>query len=249
MLLRLDAVGRSLGARTLFRDVGLAVYAGDRIGIVGPNGAGKTTLLRIAAGEEPPDTGRVRAGRDVRVGMLRQEIDPRLRAACARRSLAYSRTSTSSSARSRSSRREMARSGARARRSPRISPTATTARARSSSSAAASRARRASSACSGGLGFAEPARPAALELQRRLADARRAGEAAALRARRAAARRADQPSRSALDRVVRGDARGVPRRRADRLPRPDLPAPSRDPGGRARERALHASSRAATTAS
>ncbi len=78
MLLRLDAVGRSLGARALFRDVGLAVYAGDRIGIVGPNGAGKTTLLRIAAGEEPPDTGRVARGRDVRVGMLRQEIDPRL---------------------------------------------------------------------------------------------------------------------------------------------------------------------------
>ncbi len=78
MLLRLDAVGRSLGARALFRDVGLAVYAGDRIGIVGPNGAGKTTLLRIAAGEEPPDTGRVVRGRDVRVGMLRQEIDPRL---------------------------------------------------------------------------------------------------------------------------------------------------------------------------
>ena len=78
MLLRLDAVGRSLGARTLFRDVALAVYAGDRIGIVGPNGAGKTTLLRIAAGEEPPDGGRVARGRDVRVGMLRQEIDPRL---------------------------------------------------------------------------------------------------------------------------------------------------------------------------
>jgi ATP-binding cassette subfamily F protein 3 len=77
VLLRLDAVGRSLGARTLFRDVALAVYAGDRIGVVGPNGAGKTTLLRIAAGEEAPDGGRVVRGRDVRVGMLRQEIDPR----------------------------------------------------------------------------------------------------------------------------------------------------------------------------
>jgi ATP-binding cassette subfamily F protein 3 len=77
VLLRLDAVGRSLGARTLFRDVAFAVYAGDRIGVVGPNGAGKTTLLRIAAGEEAPDGGRVIRGRDVRVGMLRQEIDPR----------------------------------------------------------------------------------------------------------------------------------------------------------------------------
>ncbi len=77
MLLRLEGVGRSVGARVLFSDVSLAVYAGDRIGIVGPNGAGKTSLLHIAAGDEPPDTGRVNSGRDVRVGMLRQEIDPR----------------------------------------------------------------------------------------------------------------------------------------------------------------------------
>jgi ATP-binding cassette subfamily F protein 3 len=78
MLLRLEGVARSQGARNLFRDVSLAVYAGDRIGIVGPNGAGKTTLLRIAAGDDAPDGGRVARGRDVRVGMLRQEIDPRL---------------------------------------------------------------------------------------------------------------------------------------------------------------------------
>jgi ATP-binding cassette subfamily F protein 3 len=77
MLLRLDAVTRSFGARTLFRDVSLAVYEGDRVGVVGPNGAGKTSLLRIASGEEAPDGGQVANGRGVRVGMLRQEIDPK----------------------------------------------------------------------------------------------------------------------------------------------------------------------------
>jgi ATP-binding cassette subfamily F protein 3 len=76
MLLRLDGVARSLGVRTLFRDVSLLVNRGDRIGLVGPNGAGKTTLLRIAAGEDPPDHGQVILPRDVRIGMLRQEIDP-----------------------------------------------------------------------------------------------------------------------------------------------------------------------------
>jgi ATP-binding cassette subfamily F protein 3 len=76
MLLRLDGVGRSHGARTLFRDVTLEVRAGDRIGLIGPNGAGKTTLLRIAAGEEPPDAGSVSSPRGVRVARLRQEIDP-----------------------------------------------------------------------------------------------------------------------------------------------------------------------------
>ena len=76
MLLRLDGVMRTIGVRTLFRDVSLLVNRGDRIGLVGPNGAGKTTLLRIAAGEEAPDAGLVTRPRDVRLGMLRQEIDP-----------------------------------------------------------------------------------------------------------------------------------------------------------------------------
>ena len=76
MLLRLDGVARSFGARVLFRGVDLHVAPGDRIGLSGRNGAGKTTLLRIAAGDEEPDAGRVLAARGVRVGLLRQEIDP-----------------------------------------------------------------------------------------------------------------------------------------------------------------------------
>jgi len=76
MLLRLDGVARSFGARVLFEGVSLHVAAGDRIGLVGRNGAGKTTLLRIAAGEEESDAGSLMQARDVRVGLLRQEIDP-----------------------------------------------------------------------------------------------------------------------------------------------------------------------------
>jgi ATP-binding cassette subfamily F protein 3 len=76
MLLRLEGVTRSIGERDLFRDATLGVYRNDRIGLVGPNGAGKTTLLRIAAGDESPDAGSVVVPRHVRVGLLRQEIDP-----------------------------------------------------------------------------------------------------------------------------------------------------------------------------
>ncbi len=77
MLLRLEGVGRAFPMRRLFRGVDLTVNAGDRIGLVGPNGAGKSTLLRIAAGVEAPDEGRVVRPRGVRVGLLRQEVDPR----------------------------------------------------------------------------------------------------------------------------------------------------------------------------
>jgi ATP-binding cassette subfamily F protein 3 len=78
MLAQIQGLGRRIGDRWLFRDASLSVRAGDRIGIVGPNGAGKSTLLRVVAGDEPPDEGTVSTPRDTRIGMLRQEIDPRL---------------------------------------------------------------------------------------------------------------------------------------------------------------------------
>ena len=76
MLLRLEGVTRAFGAHVLFRDLDLHVAPGDRIGLVGRNGAGKTSLLRIASGDDEADAGRVLRGREVRVGLLRQEIDP-----------------------------------------------------------------------------------------------------------------------------------------------------------------------------
>ncbi|MBW2275343.1 MAG: ABC-F family ATP-binding cassette domain-containing protein [Deltaproteobacteria bacterium] len=76
MLLRLDQIAKGIGGRTLFRDASLVVRSGDRIGLVGPNGAGKTTLLRILAGSEKADAGKVAKPRGVRIGLLRQEIDP-----------------------------------------------------------------------------------------------------------------------------------------------------------------------------
>ena len=38
----------------------LAVYSGDRIGLIGENGMGKTTLMRVLSGELAPDSGTVR---------------------------------------------------------------------------------------------------------------------------------------------------------------------------------------------
>ena len=77
MLLRLDEIEKRIGGRLLFRGVSFVVREGDRIGIVGPNGAGKTTLLRMLLGEEPLDGGQLQRARTTRLGLLRQEIDPR----------------------------------------------------------------------------------------------------------------------------------------------------------------------------
>ena len=59
-------------------DIGrLAVYEGEKIGLIGENGMGKTTLLRVLAGEVIPDEGTVR--RMAPAAMIRQQGDNHLK--------------------------------------------------------------------------------------------------------------------------------------------------------------------------
>ena len=73
MILQVDKIEKSFGARTLFSAASLQVNAGERYALVGPNGAGKTTLLKIIMGLESADNGTVTYAKDVKVGYLEQE--------------------------------------------------------------------------------------------------------------------------------------------------------------------------------
>ena len=61
ILLETTALTQYAGERLLFSTEPLALYDGDRIGLVGPNGSGKSTLLAILSGRLRPDEGTVRA--------------------------------------------------------------------------------------------------------------------------------------------------------------------------------------------
>jgi heme exporter protein A len=52
-------LSRRFGARTVVRDVSLALEPGDCLALFGPNGAGKTTLLRLLGGLLRPHAGMV----------------------------------------------------------------------------------------------------------------------------------------------------------------------------------------------
>jgi ATP-binding cassette subfamily F protein 3 len=62
------------GQAPIAKDIDLAVYRGDRIGIVGPNGAGKSTLLKTLLGKLPPLGGQLRRGTNVRLGYFDQKL-------------------------------------------------------------------------------------------------------------------------------------------------------------------------------
>jgi ABC transport system ATP-binding/permease protein len=72
-------VSVSFDGRPVLRDVEWRIGPGERTGIVGANGAGKSTLLGLITGAVQPDSGRVKRGKTVRLGMLDQrgvELEP-----------------------------------------------------------------------------------------------------------------------------------------------------------------------------
>lgn len=74
-MLTLDNLTVRINGAPLLDGVGFMVERGDRIGLIGKNGSGKSTLLRVILGEVKPDEGRVSKERDLKVGILAQEME------------------------------------------------------------------------------------------------------------------------------------------------------------------------------
>ena len=72
-LLRAASISLAFGSRTVFRDLGLVIEDGERVGLIGVNGSGKSTLMRILAGLQPPDAGELQIRRGARMTVLAQE--------------------------------------------------------------------------------------------------------------------------------------------------------------------------------
>ena len=61
-MLRLSAVSKRFGGRTVLNQISLEVAAGEYVAILGESGIGKSTLLNVIAGLEPVDAGEIHFG-------------------------------------------------------------------------------------------------------------------------------------------------------------------------------------------
>jgi len=75
MILLVDKIEKSFGARVLFSGASFQINPGERFALVGPNGAGKTTMLKIIMGIDSPDAGQIQYAKDCQVGYLEQETN------------------------------------------------------------------------------------------------------------------------------------------------------------------------------
>ncbi len=72
-VLEVKSLAKAFEDQTLFEDVDLLIWSGERVGLVGPNGAGKSVLFRILLGEEAPTSGEVKLGPSITTAYYSQE--------------------------------------------------------------------------------------------------------------------------------------------------------------------------------
>ena len=77
LLINFSKVSKDYAGNSVLDQIDLEIITGERIGLVGENGGGKSTLLRLMAGVDTPTEGTIARKRNITIGHLAQEIDPR----------------------------------------------------------------------------------------------------------------------------------------------------------------------------
>lgn len=70
-----ENISKSFDDFKLIENISLAIYKGDKVGLIGPNGIGKTTLFKIILGQISYDSGEIRKGHNVQPGYFDQEME------------------------------------------------------------------------------------------------------------------------------------------------------------------------------
>ncbi len=76
-MINFSKVSKDYAGNGVLEQIDLEIMPGERIGLVGENGCGKSTLLKLIAGVETPTDGTIARKRNLTIGYLAQELDPR----------------------------------------------------------------------------------------------------------------------------------------------------------------------------
>jgi ATP-binding cassette, subfamily F, member 3 len=74
MLISLQNITFSFGARAILENASWQIHTGERIGLVGSNGTGKSTLLRLMTGFYTVESGVINKPKDVTLGFFNQDL-------------------------------------------------------------------------------------------------------------------------------------------------------------------------------
>jgi ATP-binding cassette subfamily F protein 3 len=72
-MITIIGLSKNFTGRTLFKDVNLSIFSGEKIGLTGPNGSGKSTLFSIIRGQMESTGGSVQMQKNLNIGHLAQE--------------------------------------------------------------------------------------------------------------------------------------------------------------------------------
>jgi ATP-binding cassette subfamily F protein 3 len=80
LVLTIKGLSKGFDNKTLYKDIDLTIFRGEKVALIGPNGLGKTTMLRMIAGEIYPDQGAISQGHEVELSYYAQHhsemLDP-----------------------------------------------------------------------------------------------------------------------------------------------------------------------------
>ncbi|WP_220729673.1 ABC-F family ATP-binding cassette domain-containing protein [Apilactobacillus zhangqiuensis] len=71
--LRAEALTKTYGEKTLFKDLDFIINEHDRIGLIGTNGSGKSSLLNVLSQEDIDSTGEIITSKTYTIGYLKQQ--------------------------------------------------------------------------------------------------------------------------------------------------------------------------------
>jgi len=71
-MLELQSISLSRGTKTLFDDVSVSIFAGQKIGLVGANGSGKSSLFALIRQQITADKGEITRPKRLRIAHVKR---------------------------------------------------------------------------------------------------------------------------------------------------------------------------------